>query len=642
MADYEFITYELLDEGQIARIMLNRPEARNAQNRGMLVELHEAFLAAEADDEVRVVILGGMGPMFSAGHDMGSKKSLEELTPGPNQHATRGINGGTRLGAENRMLQEWHYYFENTRRWRNLRKITVAQVHGDVYAAGLMLMWACDLIVAADDVTFADVVGTRLGMCGVEYFAHPWEFGPRKTKELMLTGDSLSVDEAHALGMVSKVFPEAELGERTLEFARRIAQLPTMAALLIKESVNQTRGQHGLLQRPQRLLHPPRAQPLALGRGAREQVPRRPRGGRHPQLEGRPADRPRGEGQGARRWLTRRRQAGRRARRVERPRALHRRRARPSGAARSRCSPAARSASSRAPRRPATAPLAIECDVTDAASCRAAIDEAADGLGGIDALVYTPGIGHLSRIEDTDAATWQPVFATNVIGASIATAAALPHLEESSGVAMFLSSVSASQTPPWPGLGSYAVSKAALDKLVEAWRAEHPDVGFTRIIVGECGGGEGDAMTGFADDWNRDLLGDLVGTWVTRGYMTGALMDVDRARQHRRRHHPHRRQRLHPLGHRRPQARHPRLNPADPTLLEAATAVMGATTAPGCEAVRGRGRRGRRRWTCRRRRTWPPCRCRRRGGAARGPATSPCGRRSWRSGGRGCSRCRAR
>jgi enoyl-CoA hydratase len=103
-----------------------------------------------------------------------------------------------------------------------------------------MLMWACDLIVAADDADFADVVGTRLGMCGVEYFAHPWEFGPRKTKELMLTGDSLSVDEAHRLGMVSKVFPAADLGERTLEFARRIAALPTMTSLLIKESVNQT------------------------------------------------------------------------------------------------------------------------------------------------------------------------------------------------------------------------------------------------------------------------------------------------------------------------------------------------------------------------------------------------------------------
>ena len=58
---------------------------------------------------------------------------------------------------------------------------------------------------------FADVVGTRLGMCGVEYFAHPWEFGPRKTKELLLTGDSIDVDEAHRLGMVSKVFPGDEL-----------------------------------------------------------------------------------------------------------------------------------------------------------------------------------------------------------------------------------------------------------------------------------------------------------------------------------------------------------------------------------------------------------------------------------------------
>lgn len=234
--DYEFVTYETLDDGSIARIMLNRPDARNAQNRGMLVELNDAFLRAEADDTVRVVILGGMGKMFSAGHDMGSKVAMEELTG----HPTRAINGGTRSGTEALMLQEWHYYFENTRRWRNLRKITVAQVHGPVFAAGLMLMWACDLIVAADDVTFADVVGTRLGMCGVEYFAHPWEFGPRKTKELMLTGDSLSVEEAHALGMVSKIFPTDELAERTVEFARRIAKLPTMAALLIKESVNQT------------------------------------------------------------------------------------------------------------------------------------------------------------------------------------------------------------------------------------------------------------------------------------------------------------------------------------------------------------------------------------------------------------------
>jgi enoyl-CoA hydratase len=240
MPAYRYLTYELLEDGTIAKIMLNRPASRNAQNRGLLAELGDAMVAAEADDGVRVVILGGAGPLFSAGHDLGSADAVGERTPGPGQHASYRGYGGTRTGAEQRTLQEWHFYFENTRRWRNLRKITVAEVQGAVYAAGLMLMWACDLIVAADDVIFADVVGTRLGMCGVEYFAHPWEFGPRKAKELLLTGDSIDADEAYRLGMVAKVFPAAQLADRTLEFARRIAALPTMTALLIKESVNQT------------------------------------------------------------------------------------------------------------------------------------------------------------------------------------------------------------------------------------------------------------------------------------------------------------------------------------------------------------------------------------------------------------------
>ena len=240
MPDYKYVLYETVDDGTIAKIMLNRPDARNAQNRGLLVELNDAFLQAEADDTVRVVILGGTGPMFSSGHDLGSKASREEYMPGPNQHPTHTMNGATRQGSESLMLQEWHYFYDNTRRWRNLRKITIGQAHGDVYAAGLMLLWACDLIVAAEGTRFADVVGARLGMCGVEYFAHPWEFGPRKAKELLLTGDSIDAEEAHGLGMVSKIFPQEQLEERTVEFARRIAQLPTMTSLLIKESVNQS------------------------------------------------------------------------------------------------------------------------------------------------------------------------------------------------------------------------------------------------------------------------------------------------------------------------------------------------------------------------------------------------------------------
>ena len=200
-AEYRYLTVEPFDEGRIARITLNRPATRNAQNRGLLEELDHALTVAETDDVVRVIVLAGAGPSFSSGHDVGSAVAQAEMAPGPDQLASYQGKGATRVGAEQRMLQEWHFYFQNTLRWRNLRKITVAQVHGSVLAGGLLLAWACDLIVAADNTVFADVVGTRFGMCGLEYFAHPWEFGPRKTKELMLTGDSITAADAHALGM---------------------------------------------------------------------------------------------------------------------------------------------------------------------------------------------------------------------------------------------------------------------------------------------------------------------------------------------------------------------------------------------------------------------------------------------------------
>jgi NAD(P)-dependent dehydrogenase (short-subunit alcohol dehydrogenase family) len=171
--------------------------------------------------------------------------------------------------------------------------------------------------------------------------------------------------------------------------------------------------------------------------------------------------------------------------------------------------------------------LAIACDVTDESSCRAAVEEAASGLGGIDALVYTPAIGPLARLADIDADTWRRTFDTNVTGAALITAAAIPHLTASRGVAAYLTSVSASLTPPWPGLGAYIVSKAALDKLIEAWRGEHPGVGFTRVIVGDCAGGEGPSMTQFANSWDQELAAEMFPIWMERKFMTGALMEVD-------------------------------------------------------------------------------------------------------------------
>jgi NAD(P)-dependent dehydrogenase (short-subunit alcohol dehydrogenase family) len=171
--------------------------------------------------------------------------------------------------------------------------------------------------------------------------------------------------------------------------------------------------------------------------------------------------------------------------------------------------------------------VAIECDVIDEAGCRTAVAHAAEQLGGIDALVYAPGIGVLARLADVTADDWRRSFDTNVTGAALVTAAAIPHLTESAGTVVYLSSVSASLTPPWPGLGSYAVSKAALDKLVEAWRAEHPGIGFTRLVVGDCAGGEGDSMTGFTQGWDPELAGEMAMIWVERKYIAGSLIDVD-------------------------------------------------------------------------------------------------------------------
>jgi len=171
--------------------------------------------------------------------------------------------------------------------------------------------------------------------------------------------------------------------------------------------------------------------------------------------------------------------------------------------------------------------IAVECDVTDEQSCRTAIDQAAESMGGIDNLIYTPAISPLLRMVDTGADTWRRLFDTNVIGASLATAAAIPHLTASAGKAVYLSSDAGSFGPPWPGLGAYGVSKAALERLVDAWRAEHPDVGFTCLIVGECVGGQGDAATGMNAGWDTDLAMKAYRLWVSNGCMPGKLMPVE-------------------------------------------------------------------------------------------------------------------
>jgi enoyl-CoA hydratase len=230
------IRYEVI-EGSIARITLNRPEARNAQNRRMTYELNDAFTAAAFDDDVKVVIVAGEGPHFSSGHDLKDRDSYE-------MHPI-GISGGyAKPGAEGYMAFEEEIYFNMCRRWQQLPKPTIAQVHGKVIAGGLMLMWVCDLIVASEDAKFIDPT-VNFGVNGVEWFAHPWELGVRKAKEMLFTGDDISASEAHMLGMVNHVVPVAELTERTLELARKISARPSFALKLAKLSCNQALDAQG-------------------------------------------------------------------------------------------------------------------------------------------------------------------------------------------------------------------------------------------------------------------------------------------------------------------------------------------------------------------------------------------------------------
>ncbi|MGV0790743.1 SDR family oxidoreductase [Mycolicibacterium sp. XJ1819] len=174
-----------------------------------------------------------------------------------------------------------------------------------------------------------------------------------------------------------------------------------------------------------------------------------------------------------------------------------------------------------------TGAVAVTCDVTDADACRRAVAEVVDEFGGLDAIVYTTGMGVLAPLTEVSAEQWANLFATNVTGASLITAAAAPHLAAAAGSAVYLSSLSASYSAPWPLLGAYAVSKAALDKLVEAWRIEHPNIGFTRLAVGDCFGGEGDSQTEFNKTWDPKALEDAIRFWMDNGYMQGGLVDAD-------------------------------------------------------------------------------------------------------------------
>ncbi|MFE7801109.1 enoyl-CoA hydratase [Nocardia sp. NPDC057440] len=228
---------------KVARIVLDRPDARNAQNTELLYALNDAFDRAARDDGIHVIVLAANGPHFSSGHDLREHDWRDNMR----RHEPVGTWAGFGSpGAEGLMGREEEIYAGFSERWRNIPKPTIAEVHGKVIAGGLMLVWPCDLIVAAEDAEFVDNV-VAMGANAVEFFNHPWEFGIRKAKELLFTAGTLSAIDAERIGMVNRVVARAELTEHTMALAATIAAMPLFALKLAKRSVNAAQDAQGRL-----------------------------------------------------------------------------------------------------------------------------------------------------------------------------------------------------------------------------------------------------------------------------------------------------------------------------------------------------------------------------------------------------------
>jgi enoyl-CoA hydratase/carnithine racemase len=218
--DEDHILYEVTDG--VAVITLNRPQRANAQTMELLDDLDAAWGRAACDDEVKVIVLRANGKHFSSGHDLKSG-----------------------LAPPEKITLEWIYqlearkYLEYSLRWRNVPKPSIAAVQGKCIAGGLLLAWPCDLIVAAENAEFSDPV-VFLGIGGVEYHGHTWEFGPRKAKEILFTGRAVGAREAEHIGMVNKVVPLESLAEETMALAAQIAQNDPFGLRQAKRAVNQT------------------------------------------------------------------------------------------------------------------------------------------------------------------------------------------------------------------------------------------------------------------------------------------------------------------------------------------------------------------------------------------------------------------
>ena len=223
---FEQIEYRV--EGRLARVVLDRPQYRNAQSRVLLSELDQAFSAAAADPSVRVIILSGNGPAFSAGHDLGTPEEAEDRA----RRARDDVSA-----TEAQFVYSWDHFVDLSLRWRDLPKPTIAAVHGWCIFGGWLIASAMDLVVAADDARFLTAL--------LQYFPLPFDVGPRKAKELLFDSAPLSAAEACALGFVNRVVPAASLEDEVVALANRIAENNPFYLRMAKLAVNSSQDAMG-------------------------------------------------------------------------------------------------------------------------------------------------------------------------------------------------------------------------------------------------------------------------------------------------------------------------------------------------------------------------------------------------------------
>ena len=237
---YEKVKYDEPADG-VARVSMNRPGIRNAQDTQMLAELDDAFKRAENDDDIRCLIFTGEGQDFSAGHDLGGwGQNLTDRGDELNEAFWRDWY----KSVEDRMEIEEEWYLNHAMDLRDLDIPTIASVQGHCILGAVMLADICDLIVASDDARFW-VPSLRHVGSGAEIQTLPYTLGVRKTKEMLWTGDPLYGEDAKDLGLVNRAVPAEDLEEETLYLARRIALMPEVALRITKKDLNNMLDQMG-------------------------------------------------------------------------------------------------------------------------------------------------------------------------------------------------------------------------------------------------------------------------------------------------------------------------------------------------------------------------------------------------------------